>query len=565
MINQFSSIPLSGKIDNGLTQLPLQKKRIEMTPVAIASILGLTSIFGLPIQVNAEIVPQSGLQSHSTLLAQAQVIYVNPTSGTDDGGASGNQSSPYRTITSALQNATPGTIIQLAPGTYSQQTGEVFPILIKNGVTIQGDDSNNGQNILIFGGGNFVSPTFARQNVTLRTEGNSQIVGVTVSNPNTRGTALWIESSNPTIRNNTFVSSKRDGIFISAEGNPQILNNIFAQNAGNGISVARSGRGEIRSNLFQNTGFGISVNDAASPMVIENKIIENRDGIVVSHSAQPTLRNNLIENNIRDGVVAISQAQPNLGTAEDPGQNIIRSNGRYDVYNATRGYSLSAVGNEIDPSRISGAVEFVAATAEPPTITVSQTTLSDLQGHWAQPYIEALVAQGIMSGFEDGLFRPDDPITRVQFAAIVQKAFSPAPQKPVADFPDISQNFWGYNAIQTAYRAGFLSGYPDGQFKPNEQLTRVQGIAGLAQGLGYTSPDTSILSVYQDVNQIPNWALEALAGATENKLVVNYPSQAQLNPNQPATRADIAAFVYQALVNAGKAEAIDSPYLVRSR
>ncbi len=565
MINKFSSIPLSGKIDNGLTQLPLPRKRIEITPVAIASVLGLTSIFGLPIQVNAEIVPQSGIQSHSTLLAQAQAIYVNPTSGTDDGTASGNQSSPYRTITFALQNTTPGTVIQLAPGTYSQQTGEVFPILIKNGVTIQGDDSNNGQNILIFGGGNFVSPTFARQNVTLRTEGNSQIVGVTITNPNTRGTALWIESSNPTIRSNTFVNSKRDGIFISAEGNPKILNNNFTKNEGNGISVARSGRGEIRSNRFEETGFGISINDAASPLVIENQIIKNRDGVVVSHSAQPTLRNNLIENNIRDGVVAISQAQPNLGTAEDPGQNIIRSNGRYDVYNATRGYSLSAVGNEIDPSRISGVVEFVAATVEPPTIEVSQSTLSDLQGHWAQPYIEALVAQGIMSGFEDGLFRPDDPITRVQFAAIVQKAFSPTPQKPVADFPDISQNFWGYNAIQTAYRAGFLSGYPDGQFKPNEQLTRVQGIAGLAQGLGYTSPDTSILSVYQDVNQVPNWALEALAGATENKLVVNYPTQAQLNPNQPATRADIAAFVYQALVNAGKAEAIDSPYLVRSR
>ncbi len=144
---------------------------------------------------------------------------------------------------------------------------------------------------------------------------------------------------------------------------------------------------------------------------------------------------------------------------------------------------------------------------------------------------------------EDGLFRPDDPITRVQFAAIVPKAFVPTPQKPVANFPDVSQNFWGYNAIQTAYRAGFLSGYPDGQLKPNEQLTRIQGLAGLAQGLGYSSADTSILSVYQDVNQIPNWALEALAGATEKKLVVNYPTLAQLNPNQPATRADMAAFL----------------------
>jgi len=79
---------------------------------------------------------------------------------------------------------------------------------------------------------------------------------------------------------------------------------------------------------------------------------------VISHQAKPILRNNLIENNQRDGVVAISQAQPDLGTVESPGQNIIRSNGRHDVYNATRGYTLTVVGNEIDQARISGAVEF---------------------------------------------------------------------------------------------------------------------------------------------------------------------------------------------------------------
>jgi hypothetical protein len=80
--------------------------------------------------------------------------------------------------------------------------------------------------------------------------------------------------------------------------------------------------------------------------------------------------------------------------------------------------------------------------------------------------------------------------------------------------------------------------------------------------LGYTSENTDVLSVYRDLNDIPNWALQDVAGATQKQLIVNYPQQNQLNPNQVATRADIAAFVYQALVNAGKAQAIDSPYLV---
>jgi hypothetical protein len=277
------------------------------------------------------------------------------------------------------------------------------------------------------------------------------------------------------------------------------------------------------------------------------------------------LRNNLIENNDRDGVVAIAQAQPNLGTGGNPGNNIIRNNARHDVYNATQGYTIAAVGNDIDPERIAGAVEFEAATSSPPELTVPEGTLSalsDIQGHWAQPYIEALVAQEIMSGFEDNSFRPDEPITRVQFAAVVQKAFAPTPQQSGTAFSDVPQSFWGYNAIQTAAQANFLSGYPDGTFRANEPLTRVQALAGLANGLGYSTENTTLLSVYQDGNQIPNWALQAIAGATEKALVVNYPQQSQLNPNQTATRADIAAFIYQALVNAGKFEAINSPYLV---
>jgi parallel beta-helix repeat protein len=504
--------------------------------------------------------PQTTIQ----YLALSQVIYVNPNQGRDGEGG-GTQDAPYRTITYALQTAQPGTVIQLTPGTYSPETGEVFPILIPDGVILKGDDTTQGQNILIFGGGNFVSPTFARQNATLRTAGNSQITGVTLTNPNTRGTGLWIEASSPIISDSTFVNNLRDGIFITAGSNPRITNNIFAQNQGNGISVARSGQGQISNNLFQNTGFGISINDQATPEIIENKIIENRDGVVVSHSAQPILRNNLIENNDRDGVVAIAQAQPNLGTGGNPGNNIIRNNARHDVYNATQGYTIAAVGNDIDPERIAGAVEFEAATSSPPELTVPEGTLSalsDIQGHWAQPYIEALVAQEIMSGFEDNSFRPDEPITRVQFAAVVQKAFAPTPQQSGTAFSDVPQSFWGYNAIQTAAQANFLSGYPDGTFRANEPLTRVQALAGLANGLGYSTENTTLLSVYQDGNQIPNWALQAIAGATEKALVVNYPQQSQLNPNQTATRADIAAFIYQALVNAGKFEAINSPYLV---
>jgi len=485
----------------------------------------------------------------------AKIIYVNPLTGTDSAGAGSSEAAPIRTITYALQQASSGTVVQLAPGSYTNQTGEVFPLVVKQGVTLRGDSSTQGQRVGIIGGGSYASPTSAGQNVTIRAEKDSEITGITITNPNTRGTGVWIESTNATVRNNTFSNSKREGIFISGTGNPKIEDNLFANNEGNGISVARQSTGEIRNNVFQQTGTGISITESASPLIAENRIAQNVDGIVVSGTAAPVLRKNVIENNQRNGVVVTGDAKPNLGTADSQGENRIRNNGSYDLNNTTRSNTIVAVGNDIDQKRIRGAVDFVAATVG--------TGFSDIQGHWAQAYIQALAAKEIIAGFNDRTFRPSEPVTRAQFAAIISKAFAPAPERPASNFVDVRSNFWAYQAIQTAYRGGFLSGYPGQVFRPDERIPKVQALVSLVSGLKLRSENTSMLSVYNDAAQIPNYALTAIAGATDKGLVVNYPTVSQLNPNQNATRAEVAAFVYQSLVNAGRVEAIPSPYIVK--
>lgn len=200
----------------------------------------------------------------------------------------------------------------------------------------------------------------------------------------------------------------------------------------------------------------------------------------------------------------------------------------------------------------------------PPEITLS--AFADTQSHWARDYIDALAARGIVSGFsEDGTFRPDDPVTRVQFAAIVNKAFATLPPKRErrgASFKDVAPNFWGTAAIETAYAIGFMSGYPDDTFKPNQNIPRLEVLVALSSGLNYSSTGGDVLSYYHDAGQIPDWASGAIAAATEKKVVVNYPRVHELNPNRTATRADVAAFVYQALVNAGQMPVIPSPYVV---
>ncbi len=291
-------------------------------------------------------------------------------------------------------------------------------------------------------------------------------------------------------------------------------------------------------------------------MIVGNQINQNVDGLYINDAARPVLRNNVIENNKRDGLVATIRAQPDLGTAESSGNNVIRGNRQYDLNNSTSN-TLYSVGNTLDAQRIVGHVEFTAWSG-----TSGQTAFRDLQGHWARAYIEALAKRTILSGFPDGTFRPEDKVTRVQFAAIVANAFAPSPKEPSVEFKDVAKSFWGYQAIQSSAQGGFLKGYPEGLFKPNQPIPRVQVLVSLATGLGFSTGNAEALGKYRDATQIPSWAVGAVAATTQRQIVVNYPTLSQLHPNRQATRAEVAAFVYQALVNAGKAESIPSPYIV---
>ncbi|KHG38917.1 MULTISPECIES: DUF1565 domain-containing protein [Aphanizomenonaceae] len=503
--------------------------------------------------------------------ASGTIIYVNSVTGKDTSG-NGTTEAPYKTITFALSKATAGTVVQVAPGNYSKDSGETFPLVLNSGVTLQGNESNKGEGIVIIGGGYYTSRTFARQDITLLANNGTIITGLTFTNPNSRGTAVWVESSNPVIKNSTFINSIREGIFVTGTGNPQIENNIFLKNKGNGISVTKSAQGVIRGNLFQDTGFGVAIGGSSTPLLESNNITQNTDGLFISETAKPTLRKNAIRSNKRDGIVSTISAVPNLGTSENPGGNLIRDNARYDLNNATKG-KIVAIGNDINEKRIFGAVDFVAAKVTTPpdnntgnTGNTVNTAFKDVQtGYWAKAYIEALASQNIIAGFPDGSFKPNEPVTRAQFAAIINKAFKPSATRKGITFNDVKSNYWAYSAIQTASSSPFLSGYPDLTFKPEQQIPRVQAIVALANGLGLTANTQTVINFYTDASQIPSYAVSPVAAATSRQLVINYPTVKELAPQRQATRADIAAFVYQALVNAGRVQPINSPYLVTGK
>ncbi len=176
---------------------------------------------------------------------------------------------------------------------------------------------------------------------------------------------------------------------------------------------------------------------------------------------------------------------------------------------------------------------------------------SDTQSYWAKHCIEQLKERKLITGYPDGSFRPETTVTRAQAAVLMLNAFPDSPVKRTAmSFKDVPADYWANKAISTAYQKGFFSGYPGGIFQPNQPIPRAQIIGVVAGGKNYSplpSPMQTLQEYFNDAGQIPNYAQNALASATINSIVVNYPNVKQLKPLQSATRGEVAALMCRAL------------------
>ncbi len=502
---------------------------------------------------------------NSTLVVR---LYVNPMTGNDTN--TGSRLSPFKSLSRALKAIKIRTIIHLESGIYSAASGEVFPLLIPGGATVVGNEANKGAGIVIFGSGQYQSPSFYMQNITLLLVDNASLLGVTVTNPSAKGTGIWIESAAPTLANNTLSNCGREGVFTTGTAKPAILDNIFVQNTASGLFMARYSQGEVLRNLFQRNPLGIAISDFAAPAIANNKLSENGTAIALSRNAQPVLRQNLIAKNTQGGLLVNGNAIPDLGNTQHPGNNIFRDHSEFDLYNATT-EKLVSVGNQLNPALVKGLVELIPSNrvavstsfSNAPTESRSQKLPASLQldGHWAEPFIQALVSMDLTQGFADGSYQPDKPMTRAQYAALVAIAFNPLPKVPPPDFTDVPKDFWAYRAIKIAASAGFVGGFSDRTFRSDQNVQRLQVIVSLVNGLGLPAADHGVLKVYSDRHWIPDYARIAVATATQHGIVVNYPDPKVLAPSRSVTRAEVAAMVYQALVAIGRTPAIKSVYV----
>ncbi|WP_206109187.1 S-layer homology domain-containing protein [Paenibacillus sp. HB172176] len=196
--------------------------------------------------------------------------------------------------------------------------------------------------------------------------------------------------------------------------------------------------------------------------------------------------------------------------------------------------------------------KFAVLAAEAPE--EETTELTDIDGHWAQADIEAAVEAGIVHGYTDGSFHPDQSVTREEFSVMLMNALQPegkaSQELAYTDASTISD--WAAVAVALASEAYIVSGFEDGSFRPGQQMTRAQLAVMLANVLedgeqtadGTSSNNDSM--IFSDASAIPMWAVQATVRVKEAGLMIGR-SGNKFVPSGIVTRAEAATVIMRLL------------------
>ncbi|WP_080831995.1 S-layer homology domain-containing protein [Cohnella massiliensis] len=173
---------------------------------------------------------------------------------------------------------------------------------------------------------------------------------------------------------------------------------------------------------------------------------------------------------------------------------------------------------------------------------------SDTAGHWAEASIRQAAYLGIVNGYPDGEFRPDAPATRIEFTAMLGRAFKLEGESSSPDFADEIPS-WARSYVAQAAAKGIVTGYADKTFRPNGTLTRVEMTVMAVRALGLPT-DPAASPGFADDDRIPQWARPYVAAAYEAGLVGGTGGNL-FSPNREATRAEAVGLLLAAAVLAG--------------
>ena len=238
----------------------------------------------------------------------------------------------------------------------------------------------------------------------------------------------------------------------------------------------------------------------------------------------------------------------------------------------------------VDPSRITTAVvvEEDGTIRHVPTRIISQNNVHyavissltnstyalvwnpvkfiDVENHWAKNAVNNMGSRLIVNGSGNGLYQPDQDITRAEFAAIVVRGLGLRVVTSERSFSDVSAKDWYYAFIQTAYEYGLINGFEDGTIRPNDHITREQAMLIISKAMKITQLQgagnaqvSDIVNGFADAGIVSSWAIDGVADSVSAGIITGR-NNLWLAPKENITRAEVAMILQRLLQ---KSELID--------
>ncbi|PJH58638.1 hypothetical protein CVR97_28720, partial [Salmonella enterica subsp. enterica serovar Typhimurium] len=174
----------------------------------------------------------------------------------------------------------------------------------------------------------------------------------------------------------------------------------------------------------------------------------------------------------------------------------------------------------------------------------------DITGHYFESSMRALISDGVMAGYNDGTYRPDEEVTRAEFTTFLVSALDLNGGNAAPAFSDVEEGDWFYSPIAIATSENLIGGYPDGTFKPNEPISRQEMAAIINRSLNQNGAIAGeaplVFANVEDINPMFRTSisqlvyLDVMAGKTVN-------GELNFMPHDNTTRGENSALIVRML------------------
>ena len=183
------------------------------------------------------------------------------------------------------------------------------------------------------------------------------------------------------------------------------------------------------------------------------------------------------------------------------------------------------------------------------TVTVEEgVSFSDVTaGAWYYENVMGAAENGYVSGYPDGTFKPMQSVTRAEFASMIAKAmgYDSDPDAGSA-YPDVADDHWAKAAINFCAQNDIINGYDDGTFQPNKAITRQEAAAILNKAFELSVKYGVSTDLFPDNSSIAAWASDHVYAAKASGLMKGYEEDGTFRPNNQITRAEAASIFMNA-------------------